>query len=91
MAALLDAPTGALCGYTSTGDGHSKCSVVEQFPFYVNDFICLDLRVVVEGNPLFVLIPGLDGTRMCRLFASFLLWVRNKVCNADIRMFVEVR
>ena len=39
---------------------HSKCSVVEQFPFYVNDFICLDQHVIVEGNPLFVLIPELD-------------------------------
>ena len=27
-----------------------------------NDLVCLDLRVIVEGNPLFVLIPGLDGT-----------------------------
>ena len=25
-----------------------------------NDLVCLDLRVIVEGNPLFVLIPGLD-------------------------------
>ena len=56
-----------------------------------NDLVCLDLRVIVEGNPLFVLIPGLDGTRMCRVFATFLLRVRNKVCNADIRVFVEVR
>ena len=74
----------------SIGDGHSKYSIVEQVPFYINDFICLDLRVVVEGNPLFVLILGLDGTRMCRVFASFLLRVRNKVCNADIWVFVEV-
>ena len=69
----------------------SKGFVVEQFPFYVNDFICLHLRVIVKGNPLFVLIPGLDGTRMCRVFATFLPWVRNKVCNADIWVFVEVR
>ena len=69
----------------------SKGFVVEQFPFYVNDFICLNLRVIVEGNPLFVLIPGLDGTRMCLIFATFLLQVRNKVCNADTWVFVEVR
>ena len=91
MAALLDDSTDALCGYTSIVDGHSKGFVVEQFPFYVNDFICLHLRVIVKGNPLFVLIPGLDGTRMCRVFATFLLLVRNKVCNADIWVFVEVR
>ena len=87
----MDASTDALCGYISIGDGHSKCSIVEQVPFYINDFICHDLRVVVEGNPLFVLILGLDGTRMCRVFATFLRWVRIKVCNADIGVSVEMR
>ena len=51
----------------------------------------LDLRVVVEGNPLFVLILGLDGNRMCRVFATFLRWVRIKVCNTDIGVSVEMR
>ena len=87
----MDASTDALCGYISIGDGHSKYSIVEQVPFYINDFICLDLRVVVEGNPLFVLILGLDGTRMCRVSAPFLRWVRIKVCNADIGVSVEMR
>lgn len=87
----MDASTGVLCDTISFGNRFSKCSVVEQFSFYINDFTCLDLRVVVEGNLLFVLIPGLDETRMCLIFATFLLQVRNKVCNSDIRMFVEVR
>lgn len=69
---------------------HSVCDAVEQRPSYFNDFISLDLCVIIEDNLLFELIPGLYGTRMCGVPATILVWVRDKVGDADVGMFVEV-
>lgn len=70
--------------------GEKRCIYMNNSPFYINDYISLDLGTVIKGKSLFVLIPRPYSSGMCGVLTDFLVSARDEVGNADIWMFVEV-